>query len=261
LISAIWQYRFFIFSAVKNDFKNRLSRSKLGFIWLMVQPLAMAFIYALILSKLINAKLPNTDSVYAYPIYLLAGILAWTVFSETLSRSLTMFMEHANLMKKMAIPKVVIPLIVLGIAFVQSMFLLLAILLVVISIGHPPSWNWLWIPLLMLLTIGVAFSLGLILGTLNVFYRDIGQLVPILLQLGFWLTPIVYTVHILPEAFQPWFAYNPMTHLVAPFQQVLLYGTMPNLVALLWMSLVVLILSFISLRIFKRAAPELVDEL
>lgn len=261
MIRALWHYRYFIASSVKNDFKNRLVRSKVGFMWLVIQPLVMALIFTLILSQLMQAKFEGISSVYAYPIYLLAGMLGWTVFSETILRSLNMFIENKSLIQKMAIPKVVIPAIVAGQVFVHSMIMFIAIFAVVLAIGHPFSLSWLLFPLVIVVSIVLATSIGLILGTMNVFIRDIGQLIPVLLQLGFWLTPIVYTLTILPESYQNYISYNPILYLIEIYQQLLLYGTPPSFSQ--WAGLVVCMVCFslLGLYMFKKASPEMADEL
>lgn len=261
MLKSLWHYRHFIFSSVKNDYKSRLSRSKIGFLWLFLQPLAMALIYALILSNLVSAKLPGVDTIYAYPIYLLAGILAWTIIAETLSRSVTMFIDHAAMIQKMALPKILIPAIVAGQALVQTLLLFAAILLVVLAIGHDPVWQWLWLLPLIGLTLLLTLSIGLILGTLNVFIRDIGQAVPVFLQFGFWLTPIVYTLTIIPESYRHWFELNPLVDIVSPFQQILLWGQTPILSVWIELLLATIFFMLIGLLLFRRASMELVDEL
>ena len=101
LLLAIWRYRYFIFSSIKNDLRSRFIRSKLGGLWMIINPLAQVLIFALILSEVLAAKLPGIDNKYAYALYLMAGILGWSLFSETISRCLNLFIDNGNLMKKM----------------------------------------------------------------------------------------------------------------------------------------------------------------
>jgi lipopolysaccharide transport system permease protein len=260
-MKTLWNYRAFIISSLKNDFKSRFVRSKIGGLWLVLHPLAMVLIYALILSALLKAKLPDVDTIYAYPIYLTAGILAWTIFSESINKSLTIFVENANLIKKVAFPKLVLPLIAAGTVTLNNLVLLFAIFIVFAFLGHLPGLQALWLPVLFFITLIFGMSIGLILGVLNVFIRDIGQIVPVILQFGFWLTPIVYTLTIIPEAHQHWFTYNPMTHITGAFQNVLLYNKAPDIVALSTLLASSIILLGIGLYMFKKAAPEMVDQL
>lgn len=228
---------------------------------MVLHPLAMVLIYALVLSSLLKAKLPGVDTIYAYPIYLMSGILAWTVFSESVSKSLTIFVDNGNLIKKVAFPKLVLPIIVTGTVALNNLVLLLAIFVVFAFLGHYPGVQSLWLPILFLIALIFGMSIGLVLGVLNVFIRDIGQVVPVVLQLGFWLTPIVYTITIIPEAYQHWFDYNPMTHIVIAFQDALLYNRMIDADVLSKLVLVSFALLALGLFMFKKALPEMVDQL
>lgn len=261
MLKAVWQYRFFIYSAIVNDFKAKFVRSKIGGLWMVLHPLAMVLIYALILSNLLKAKLPDVDTIYAYPIYLTAGILAWTIFSDSVSRSLTIFVDNGNLIKKVAFPKLVLPIITAGTVALNNFILLLTLFMVFAFLGHLPGVQVLWLPVLFLVTLVFGMSIGLILGVLNVFIRDIGQIVPIILQFSFWLTPIVYTITIIPESYRHWFSYNPMTHITGAFHDVLLYNKMIDIYPLALMALVSVVLLILGLFMFKKAAPEMVDQL
>jgi lipopolysaccharide transport system permease protein len=112
----------------------------------------------------------------------------------------------------------------------------------------------------MVMTIGLAAGIGLFLGTLNVFTRDIGQVVSVLIQFWFWMTPIVYPVSIVPPAFRSTLAFNPVLPLVVGYQNVLLYRTAPP-AQLGWLVLVVLVVLAAAIFVFRRASSEMVDVL
>ncbi|MBN2866882.1 MAG: ABC transporter permease, partial [Thiotrichales bacterium] len=183
------------------------------------------------------------------------------IFSESVGKSLTIFVDNGNLIKKVAFPKLVLPIIVAGTVTLNSLVLLLAIFVVFAFLGHYPGMQALWLPVLFFVTLLFGMSIGLILGVLNVFIRDIGQIVPVILQLGFWLTPIVYTITIIPEANQHWFDYNPMTHVAGAFQDALLYNKMIDLYQLSKFIITSILLLALGLFMFKKAAPEMVDQL
>lgn len=261
MFSALWRFRGFVFSSIKNEFVARFARSRLGGLWMIIHPLAQVAIYALILSAVLASKLPGIDNQYAYAVYLTSGILAWTLFSDLISRCLTLFIEQGSLMKKMAFPRVSLPAIVVGSCLLNHFFLFVAILGVFTLVGHPPGIALLHLPLLTLLTLAPALGLGLILGVLNVFLRDIGQVVPILLQFLFWFTPIVYPISIVPEYLRGWLVYNPLYYLVGAYHDVLVYNRMPDLLSLLPLMLVSVVLLLGGLFIFRRASAEMVDVL
>lgn len=261
MLRAVFAYRFFILSSVKNDLKIRFLRSKLGTLWMIIHPLTQVLIFALILSEVLSAKLPGIDNKYAYALYLMAGTLGWTLFAETVSKCVGLFIDNANLMKKMAFPRICLPLITLGTMFVQNMLLLLAIFIVFAVLGHFPGPQVLWLPLLTLLTLLLSLSLGTLLGVLNVFVRDIGQVVPVVLQALFWLTPIVYNLQILPASTQAWFRLNPLYPLITSYQNVLVYNKSPLWGDLMGLTLAALALGALSLVVFRRASAEMVDVL
>jgi lipopolysaccharide transport system permease protein len=261
MLIAVWSYRHFIFSSIRNDLRSRFARSKLGALWMILQPLAQVAIYSLVLSRIMAAKLPGIDNRYAYVIYLMAGMIAWALFSEVLTRSLTVFVESGNLMKKIVFPRVCLPLVTAGSALVNNFLLLLASAGVFALVGHPPSLSMFWLPVLIGVNLIFALGVGLILGVINVFVRDVAQVMNVVLQLLFWLTPIVYMPTIIPPRLQTFIELNPMAHLVADFQSVILYGRPPGFVGLIAIAVASILLLVIALALFRRAAPEMVDVL
>jgi lipopolysaccharide transport system permease protein len=256
-----WKWRHFIIGSIKNEFLTRFARSRLGGLWMVLHPLAQVAIYALVLSTVLAAKLPGIDNRYAYAIYLMAGMLAWSLFSEVLGRSLNIFIENANLLKKIAFPKIALPIIALGSALLNNLFLLAAILMVFGLLGHLPTWNILWLPLLIMLTLGLAVGLGLALGIVNVFIRDVGQVIPIILQFAFWLTPVVYTADILPETYRRCIVINPMTGIVTSYQNILAFNRAPDLSALVYPGILATGAVILALFLYRRASEEMTDAL
>lgn len=262
LLSGAWRYRHFIISSIRNEFRTRFIRSRLGGLWMIVHPLAQAAIFALILAKVMTAKLPGmANDKFAYAIYLLSGMLAWALFSEVINRCLTLFIDNGNLLKKIVFPRISLPLIVVGSALLSNLLLFFAIIIVFGFLGHYPGPQIAWVPILMLVTLALALGIGLIFGVLNVFARDVGQVVPVLLQLGFWFTPIVYTLNMVPESLRPILHLNPMTMIVQSYQNTMLFNTMPDFVGLGWLALFILLLLSGALTIFRRASAEMVDML
>ncbi|GAA0889920.1 ABC transporter permease [Rhodanobacter soli] len=261
MLTAIWSYRHFIVSSIRNDLRSRFARSKLGAVWMILQPLAQVLIYSLVLSRIMVAKLPGIDSPYAYSIYLLAGMQAWSLFSEVATRSLTVFVENGSMLKKIVFPRVCLPIVTLGSALVNNVLLFVVMMIVFALLGHFPISALLWMPLLMFVTAAFSLGLGLLMGVLNVFVRDVAQFMMVVLQLWFWLTPVVYMSSIIPESLHSAMQFNPMYWIVAAYQDTLVYGRAPELTGLLGVTAVALILLAWSLLLFRKAAPDMVDVL
>lgn len=261
MLRSLWQYRHFVVSSIRNELISRFARSKLGGLWMMINPLAQVAIYALILSNVLAAKLPGIESQYAYAIYLMAGLLAWTLFNEIVSRCLMLFIEQGNLMKKMSFPRITLPAIVVGSCVLNNILLFIAMLGIFALLGHQFSSVMIWLLPLTLITIMLGLSVGLILGVMNVFVRDIGQGIPIVLQMLFWFTPIVYPANIIPESYHYLLNLNPVYHITSAYQQVLVYNQPPQIGGVVLIAVIALALMLLSLFMFRRASGEMVDVL
>lgn len=261
MFRGLWEYRSFVTNSIRNEFIARFARSRLGGVWMIIHPLAQVAIYALILSNVLAAKLPGIDNKYAYALYLMAGMLAWNLFSEIVSRCLTVFIDNGNLMKKMRFPRIALPVIIVGSSLLNNLLLFVAVLVVFAILGHYPTLQMFWLAPMSLAVVALAVGLGLVIGVLNVFIRDIGQVVPIVLQVLFWFTPIVYSANIIPEAFRGALAYNPLYPIVVSYQSVMVYGAAPDMRHILTAVALALCLMALGLFLFRRAAPEMVDSL
>lgn len=257
----LWRYRYFILSSIQSDFQARVARSRLGLIWIIIAPLSQVVIYAFVLSSLMTQRLPGINTPFAYSIYLMAGFQAWFLFTEIVTRCLTIFIDNGNALKKISFPRMALPVIAVGAAILNNLIFLILVISAYLLVGYHPGWSLVWFPVLLLVTCALATGLGLVLGILNVFMRDVGQLVAILLQFGFWLTPIVYTIDILPAAFQEMLRLNPMFWVVDNYHRVLAYGVPPNLWSLAAISAFALVLLGLALVLFRKASGEMVDVL
>jgi len=261
MIKPLWAYRGFILGSVKREFQTKYRNSMLGAAWNIINPLAMIVVYTVIFSQIMQAKLPGVDSTFAYGIYLCAGILTWGLFAEVVGRSQTMFIENANLLKKISFPRITIPVIVVlngGLNF--GIVIALFVGFLVLS-DHFPGWVLVAVVPLVALQIAFAIGLGMVLGVLNVFFRDVGQFFGVFLQFWFWLTPIVYPASILPEGVAHYMSYNPMAPLMAAYQGIFFNHTWPQWHTLWPISTAALLLCLLGLRLFKKNAGEMVDEL
>lgn len=261
LYRSLRTYRGFILGSVQREFQARYRNSLFGALWPVLNPLSMIIVYTVVFSQIMRARLPGVDDGMAYSVYLCAGLLAWGLFTEITLRSQNMFLENANLLKKISFPRVCLPVIVLcnaGINFAIIMGLFLGFLLVT---GRWPGMAMLALIPLMALQMMFCAGLGMILGVLNVFFRDVGQLFGICLQFWFWLTPIVYPSSILPDWVQRLLQLNPLTNLIASYQNLFLYGQWPVWSSLLPIFITGVVFCLIGLRLFRQRVGEMVDEL
>lgn len=261
ILKSLWAYRGFIIGSVKREFQSKYRNSLLGVAWTVINPLAMILIYTVIFSQVMKAKLPGVDGTFAYSIHLCAGVLTWGLFAEITSRAQNMFLEHANLIKKLSFPRLCLPVTVVVSALLNFSIVFGLFISFLLVSGNFPGWAFIALfPLLAILVL-FAIGLGISLGILNVFFRDIGQFFGIFLQFWFWLTPIVYSANTLPQLVRPWLALNPMSSLMGAFQGVLVSGQWPQWQTLWPTTLLALLLCVLGYRLFRKHSGEMVDEL
>lgn len=257
----VWAYRGFVFGTVKREFKLKYQRSLLGAAWVVLNPLAMIVIYTVIFAQVMQARLPGVDSTFAYSIFLCAGITTWGLFSEIVNRSQNLFLDNANLIKKLNFPRVCLPIAVVITAVINFGIVFGLFLLFLVVTGNFPGWPIVALLPLLLILIGFAIGLGMVVGVLNVFFRDVGQFFGLFLNFWFWGTPIVYSPNILPAALKPYAQLNPMTGLVTSFQEILVNGAWPHWVQVVPVAILTVFVCVLAFALFTRAEGELVDEL
>lgn len=260
-IEPIWAYRGFVLGSVKREFQSKYRNSLLGAAWNIINPLAMIMVYTVIFAQVMRAKLPGVDSTFAYSVYLCAGVLTWGLFVEMVGRGQNMFLDNANLLKKISFPRITLPIVVvlnalLNFGIVFSLF----VVFLLIS-GNFPGWVVLAALPVLALQVMFAIGLGMVLGVLNVFFRDVGQFFGIFLQFWFWLTPIVYPANILPEAVKPYMNLNPMAPVIGAYQTIFVGHQWPQWGSLWSTVLLASLLCLLGWHLFKKNAGEMVDEL
>ena len=261
LCRSLHGYRGFILGSVQREFQARYRNSLFGALWPIFNPLSMIVVYTVIFSHIMRARLPGVDDSMAYSVYLCAGLLAWGLFSEITLRSQNMFLENANLLKKISFPRICLPVIVLCNAAINFAIIIALFLGFLLVTGRWPGMALLALIPFIAVQMMFCAGLGMVLGVLNVFFRDVGQLFGICLQFWFWLTPIVYPITILPEWVQRLLQLNPLTNLFSSYQNLFLYGQWPVWSSLLPIFVTAVLFCLIGLRLFRQRVGEMVDEL
>lgn len=260
-LQALWQYRGFVISMVAREFRSRYLGSLLGSIWSVLNPLAMIFIYTVIFSRIMRAKLPGIDDSMAYGMYICAGLLPWTYFIESLCRFPNIFVDQASLIKKVNFPRITLPVIAICSSTINFLIIFSVFLLFLAGTGRFPGWVILgFIPLLILQQVFVV-GLGILLGSVNVFFRDVGQFLNIILQFWFWFTPIVYPITILPERVRTLVQLNPLVALITAYQNIIIYHQWPQWSSFRLHLLGVILALWCGFMVFSRLSGEMVDEL
>ena len=214
---------------VLRDFRQRYVGSLLGWLWGVVHPLVLLAVYTLLFRYAFNARLPPDESTGNYPLFLMAGLLPWLVFSETLTRSANTLAEHANLIKRSVFPSEALPMAVLA-SNLAFHLVSVAVLLVVATVwGHPPGMPALLLPLQAGLLALFALGLSWVVAGLQAYLRDTAQVLAVALVAWFWATPVF-----LPEAyyrgrFDALLDWNPLRYAVAGYRTAIVGSSPPPL--------------------------------
>jgi lipopolysaccharide transport system permease protein len=208
-----------------------------------------------------RANLPEVSGPLAYGIYLCSGIITWGLFAEMVQRGQAVFLDNANLLKKLSFPRITLPVIIGCFTLLNFSIAFCLFLGFLVVTGNFPGVIALAAIPLLLVQIVLGLSLGVILGIWNVFVRDAGQISGLVLQLWFWATPIVYPVSVLPDSIRQWMVWNPLYHLVDGYQKVFVNGQPPDWQAVGLVALLSAIVALYALSLFRRRAGDIVDQL
>jgi len=249
----------YIVEITRQDFAVRFAGSVLGSLWTVIWPLVNLFVYIVIFGKLMGGRLPGTSDMNAYGIYLAAGLIPWTAFSTTIMRSVTVFLEKKHIITKVNTSMTALLVHINlseSITFWISMLVFFAILGVQ---GHPFNRVMLLLPFLYYLQQLLALGIGLGAAVLNVFIRDVAQIVGVVLQLWFWFTPIVYVPDILPKFVYRIMTFNPAYVLVESYHRIFVYGDLPPLRALVLLTIATHLILFVSFFMLRHLEKDIRD--
>lgn len=248
-----------IVELAKRDFIERYSGSALGFMWSFIYPLINILIYMVIFGTLMGARLPGMTSVWGYGVYLIAGLVPWTAFANTVQRSSTVYIDKKNIIAKIYMDLSTLPLFIVlseSITFFVTLIIFLGILIVT---GVSLSLYLLFIPVIYLIQQMFAYALGFFLGMLVVFLRDLKEVVTIGFLIWFWFTPIVYVFNILPAIAQQVLIWNPALAFISAYHDIFVFQRMPSFFFLSIVTVISILLIAFDYFIFRRLERDIRD--
>jgi lipopolysaccharide transport system permease protein len=252
----LWVYRELIYFLTWRDIKVRYKQAALGIAWAVLQPLFTMVIFSVILGNLLHVP---TENGIPYPVFSFVALLPWQLFSNALQKSGVSLVGNSNLLTKIYFPRLVIPLSAVSAGLVDFAISFVVLFGLMWYYHIRVTWNILWLPLLILLALVTALSVGLWLSALNVQYRDVQQMIPFIIQAWFYASPVVYSAGIIPSpTWQLVYALNPMAGVIQGFRWALL-GTQPPDAALAVSTGVILILLVSGVYFFKRMERTFAD--
>ncbi len=253
-LAELWQYRELLFFFVWRDVKIRYKQTGLGVAWAVIQPLVTMLIFSVIFGGF--AKLPSEG--IPYPLFTLAALLPWQLFSEGMTRSTTSMVTNANIMTKVYFPRLLMPISGILSPLVDFLVAMVILVLMMAWYGFVPTANVIFLPAFVMLALATSLGVGLWLSALNVQYRDFQYTVPFLIQIWLYASPVVYATSLVPEQYRLLYGLNPMAGVIEGFRWALL-GTDPPTGVIGLAVVVVLVLLIGGAFYFKRMEQYFAD--
>lgn len=239
------KYRPLMGNLIIRDLKVKYRRSVLGIFWSVLNPLLMMLVMTAIFSTLFKSDIPN------FPVYYLAGFVIFNFFSEATNSAMASIISSGPLLKKVYIPKYIFPVEKCLFAFVNLLFSLIAMVLILLITSTKVSAAVLLFPIPLLYALVFSLGIGLLLSVLAVFFRDILHLYSVLLTAWTYFTPIFYPITILPKQYQKLFLLNPLYHYISYFRELILAGTVPGFRENMICAVISLLPLLLGLAVFK----------
>ena len=254
-LGELWQYRELLYFLTLRDIKIRYKQTALGVAWVVLQPLITMLIFSVIFGQL--AKLPS-DGI-PYPVFSYAALLPWGLFSGALQRAGTSLVTSSNLITKVYFPRLVIPVSAVAAGLVDFVISFVALLGLMLYYKIVPTWMILTIPFFMVLALLTTLAVSLWLSALNVQYRDVQYMIPFLIQVWMYASPVAYSAGLVPAGrWRIIYGLNPLAGVIQGFRWALLGGNPPDeLMAI--STVIVLVLLASGLFYFRRMEKTFAD--
>jgi lipopolysaccharide transport system permease protein len=255
-LKELFEFRELLYFLIWSDLKVRYKQTVLGAAWAIIQPLAVMVVFAVFFGLVV--RVPTGE--IPYPIFAYSGLVVWTYFANSLSRASDSILDHESLITKVYFPRLLIPVAAVMAGLVDFAIAFAVLVALIISYGFVPTAAALTLPLFVLLAVMTALAVSLWLSALNAQYRDIRFLVPVLVQLWFFSTPIIYPTDLIPEGWRTLYeVLNPMVGVVESFRWALLGTGEPPSITLL-ISVVMVTAIFVSgLYYFRKMEKIFAD--
>jgi ABC-2 type transport system permease protein len=248
---AIIKYRYLIVQLVRRDILTRYKRSALGVAWTMLNPLGTMLILTIVFSQAFGG------SQQGYAAYVLSGLIAWNFFAQSTNAATLHLVWGGSLLKKIYIPRTSFALSATGTGLINLLLSLIPLVLVMLIIQVPIRWTIIFLPVPILFLAMFALGIGLLISTMAIYYADIAEMYQILLTAWMYLSPVIYSPEILPEAVRFWITrLNPMFYLIELFRMPIYYGKIPDINLLLISAAIAIITMFGGWMFFTSKSDE-----
>ncbi|MGH7231319.1 MAG: ABC transporter permease [Nitrospiraceae bacterium] len=254
-LTELWQYRELLYFLIWRDVKVRYKQTVIGAGWVMLQPLMTMLILAVVFGYF--AGIPSDG--LPYPIFAFTALLPWNYFAQAVNRSGTSLVNNANLVSKVYFPRMIIPLAAALSPLMDFLVAFTILMALMIWYNITPTWGVLALPLFLLLAVLTAWTVSLFLSALYVKYRDVGHIIPFLIQFWMFASPVVYPVSLVPDQWRLVYSLNPMVGVIEGFRWALLGKASPDFGVITMSTIVVMVLLWAAIVYFVRMERNFAD--
>ncbi len=250
----LFEYSELIKNLVASDLKVKYQSSVLGFAWSMLNPLLMMLVLYAVFNNIFRFEQEH------FALYLLIGIIAWRFLANGTMTAMSSIVGKPSLVTKIFIPREVLTFSIAMSAFISSILEFAVLIPLLLILGVSLSFTVLLFPVIHILFFVMVYGVSLVLASLYVYYRDLNQIWDILLQVGFYLAPIIYPLSLVPEKYIFYYMLNPVTRLMVMYRDILLYNTVPSALDFIIVAMCGLIFLIIGTMIFRKLSPRFAEE-
>jgi lipopolysaccharide transport system permease protein len=250
----IYEYRELLFFFIWRDITARYKQTVLGSAWAILQPLLMMGIFTFVA---MFAKIPTPMNL-PYPVFVFAGLIPWTLFSQGMPQSALSLINHQHMLTKVYFPRLFMPITAGSMFLVDVVYSLGIYALILLFYRIVPSWTCIFLPVLILLTLVSTLSFGVMLSGLTLFYRDFRHMVPFLVQAMMYVTPVFYPASMIPEKYHWFLALNPMFGIIDAYRGIIL-GTRLDVTCLLVSTMSALVFFVFAVFYFRKTERQFAD--
>ena len=255
-LEEIYKYREMIVSLVQRDLKGRYKNSMLGFFWSYLNPLLQLVVYTFVFSIVMR------NNIEKFYLFLFVALVPWMFFSTALNTGAGCIVHQADMVKKIYFPREILPIVNVPSGFVNMLLSFVVVFAVLLISGFGINLRVIWfLPVVMLIEYFLTLGMVFLVSSVTVYLRDIEYMLSILTLAWQFLTPVMYSIEMVPERYLTLYRLNPMTPIIEAYRSILYYKTMPNLLILLESAGFAVLFMIIGVLVFEKLQRRFVEEL
>jgi lipopolysaccharide transport system permease protein len=254
----LWRYRHLFYFLAWRDILVRYKQTIIGLAWALIRPLLTMMVFVIVFGKL--AKLPSEG--VPYPILVFAALLPWQFFSNAFTEAANSLISNSNMISKVYFPRLVIPTSAVIVSFVDFMISGIILVGLMLWYGFAPDWRIITLPLFTIIAFAAAMGTGLWIAALNVKYRDFRYIIPFVVQIGLYVSPVGFSSSIIPENWRLLYSINPMVGVIDGFRWAILGNNIqlywPGFLLSLTLVLIILVTGIVYFRKTEKTFADVI---